>query len=222
MRLMVQALQAAATGCTGVFLNSLPDFGDSGAELRQAQNILTASKRAGITHVVYSSAIGVDRYGSFFNSDPQSFLGHYFRAKRAIEQEVQNGGFETWTILRGVTFMSNFLLPSASFMFPELTAEGRFVSAYSPDTKILLVDPEDIGGFGFAAFSNPEKFGGKGVDIAAEALAVHEMASLMEKVSGKRVEVRFRTRGRSASARGDKSHYRESGKAENSATMGKN
>jgi uncharacterized protein YbjT (DUF2867 family) len=187
------ALQAAATGCTGVFLNLFPSFEDAEAEVRHAQNILAASKRAGIAHVIYSSAIGVDRHESFFKADPESFLGNYFRSKRAIEEEVQTGGYETWTILRGVTFMSNFLIPSASFMFPELTAEGRLVSAYTPDTKILLVDPEAIGGFGFAAFSNPQKFGGKDIDIAAEALGVQQMATLMEKVSGKKIEVRFRT-----------------------------
>lgn len=187
------ALKAAATGCTGVFLNAFPSFEDAGAELRHAQNILAASKNAGITHVIYSSAIGVDRYETFYKPDPESFLGNYFRSKRAIEQEVQTGGYETWTILRGVTFMSNFLIPAASFMFPELMAEGRLVSSYTPDTKILLVDPEDIGGFSFAAFSNPQKFGGKGIDIATEKLGVQQIATLMEKVSGKKIEVRFRT-----------------------------
>lgn len=187
------ALQAAAAGCTGVFLNAYPSFEDAGAELRHAKNILAASKQAGITHVIYSSAIGVDRHETFWKADPDSFLGNYFRSKRAIEEEVQAGGYETWTILRGVAFMSNFLHPSTLFMFPELTTEGRFVSAYTPDTKIWVVDPEAIGGFSFAAFSNPQKFGGKDIDIATEALGIQQMASLMEKVSGKRIEVKFRS-----------------------------
>jgi hypothetical protein len=78
-------------------------------------------------------------------------------------------------------------------MFPELPAEGRFISAYTPETQLYLVDPEDIGNFGFAAFSNPERFGGKGIDAAVELLGVQEIAEAMERVSGKRVEVTFRS-----------------------------
>lgn len=190
----IPALEAAAAGCTGVFLNVYPQFDDVGGEARHARNIIAASKRAGVKQVVYSSAIGVDRYKTFHNPDPESFFGHYFRSKSTIEEEVQNGDFETWTILRGVIFMTNYLLPSTTFMFPELPSEGRFVTAYSPDSKLHLVDPEDIGEFGFAAFSDPEKFGGKGIDISGELLSPQEIAEKMEKVSGKKIEVRFRTK----------------------------
>ena len=189
----IPALEAAAEGCTGLFLNVYPQFEDLGGEVRHARNILTASKRAGINQVVYSSAIGVNRYETFYNVDPEGFFGNYFRSKRTIEEEVQNGDFGTWTILRGVVFMTNYLLPASTFMFPELSAEGRFITAYSPDTKLFLLDPEDIGGFGFAAFSNPKMFGGKGIDVAADLVGVQQMMKAMEKVSGKKIEVIFRT-----------------------------
>jgi uncharacterized protein YbjT (DUF2867 family) len=189
----IPALEAAAAGCTGLFLNVYPRFEDFGAEVRHANNILTASKGAGIKQVVYASAIGVDRYETFHEVEPEGFFANYYRSKRTIEEDVQNGDFETWTILRGVIFMTNYLLPSSTWMFPELPAEGRFITAYSPDTKLLLVDPEDIGAFGFAAFSNPEKFGGKGIDVAAELVGVQEMTKAMEKVSGKKFEVIFHT-----------------------------
>ena len=189
----IPALEAAAEGCTGLFLNVYPQFEDLRGEVRHARNILAASKRAGINQVVYSSAIGVNRYETVYNVDPEGFLGNYFRSKRTIEEEVQNGDFGTWTILRGVVFMTNFLLPSSTFMFPELSTEGRFITAYSPDTKLFLLDPEDIGGFGFAAFSNPKMFGGKGIDVAADLVGVQQMMKAMEKVSGKKIEVIFRT-----------------------------
>lgn len=189
----IPALEAAAAGCTGLFLNVYPQYDDVGAELRHARNVLAASKRAGIKHVVYSSVIAADRYQSFHNPDPESFLGNYFYSKHTIEKEVQNGDFETWTILRGPVFMTNYLLPGSALMFPQLSAEGQFISASTPEAKLYLIDPEDIGGFSFAAFANPEKFGGKGIDIASELLGVREMAEIMEKVSGKTVEVRFLT-----------------------------
>jgi uncharacterized protein YbjT (DUF2867 family) len=89
----IPALDAAAAGCTGLFLNVYPRFDDLGAELRHARNILAASKSAGIKQVVCASAIGVDRYESLYDLDPESFLGNYFRSKRTIEEEVQNGGY---------------------------------------------------------------------------------------------------------------------------------
>jgi uncharacterized protein YbjT (DUF2867 family) len=164
----VPALEAAAAGCTGAFVNVYPLFDDWPAEVRHAKNILAASKRAGVKHVVYASVLGANHYETFYNPDLNTFHENYFRSKRTIEEEVQNGDFETWTILRGATFMSNFLLPSSMYMFPELSKEGRFISGYTPETKLLLIDPEDIGSFGFAAFSNPEKYGGKSIDIAGE------------------------------------------------------
>lgn len=48
------AIEKAAAGCNALFLNSYPSHTDSGAELRQAQNILTAAKSAGIKQVIYS------------------------------------------------------------------------------------------------------------------------------------------------------------------------
>jgi uncharacterized protein YbjT (DUF2867 family) len=183
------ALEAAAAGCNGLFLNCTINFEDLNAEVRHAQNILKASKVAGIGHVVYSSAMFVDEFD--IESTSVDFLRQYFIRKREIEQEVQNGGWQTWTILRGGNFMSNYLLPVASFMFPQLVSEGRLVTAYIPETKVLLVHPEDIGAFGFAAFSEPKRFGGKGITVVAEALTLQNMADQMEKVSGKKVHVTF-------------------------------
>lgn len=189
----VPVVEAAAAGCIGVFVNVYPLFDDWPAEVRHARNILAASKRAGIKHVVYASVLGANRYETFYNPDPNSFHENYFRSKYTIEEEVKNSDFETWTILRGASFMSNFLLPSSLYMFPELSKEGRFISGYTPDTNLLLVDPEDIGGFGFAAFSSPEKYRGKAIDIAGESLGVEQIIKRMEKVSEKKIEMKFFT-----------------------------
>jgi uncharacterized protein YbjT (DUF2867 family) len=187
------ALEAAAAGCTGAFVNVYPLFDDWSAEIRHGKNILAASKRAGVKHVVYASVLGANHYETFYNPEPNTFHENYFRSKRTIEGEVQNGDFETWTILRGATFMSNFLLPSSMYMFPELSKDGRFISGYSPETKLLLIDPEDIGSFGFAAFSSPEKYGGRAIDIAAESLGVEQIIKTMEKVSEKKIKAKFFT-----------------------------
>jgi uncharacterized protein YbjT (DUF2867 family) len=121
-------------------------------------------------------------------------MGVYFRNKRAIQEAVQNSGLETYTILRGTQFMTNFLLPSALFQFPGLSTEGILLTSFNSETKLPLFDPGDFGGFVLAALIDPERYAGKGLDLAVEKLGMEEIAKLMEKVSGKKVGVRFRTR----------------------------
>lgn len=125
--------------------------------------------------------------------DPESFMGIYFRNKRAIQEAVQNSGLETYTILRGTHFMTNFLLPSALFQFPELSSAGILLTSFHSETRVPLFDPGDFGGFVLAALIAPERYSGKGLDLAVEKLRMEEIAKLMEKISGKTIGVRFRT-----------------------------
>lgn len=187
------ALEKAMAGCTVAFINVYPSFEDAGAEVRHAQNILKVAKSSGIKHVIYSSVAGINSYGKSINPDPQSFLGNYYHSKTTIEKAVSTGGWDTWTILRGAVFMTNFLQPAASFMYPELGAEGKLITALLPETKLWLLDPEDIGSFATAAFRDSQTFNGKKIEIASEYLTTQEIASCMEKESGKKLKVHFRT-----------------------------
>lgn len=140
-----------------------------------------------------NSAVSVDRHETLLTVPPGTFMAAYFRNKRAIQDAVRSMGFETYTILSGAGFMTNFLLPGAAFQFPELTKEGLLLTSFNARTKLPLFDPEDIGAFALAAFLDPGKYSGKILNLASESLGVDEIASLMHKVSGKEVRVKYRT-----------------------------
>ncbi|MFC7992418.1 SDR family oxidoreductase [Streptomyces pilosus] len=83
------ALDAAVTGAdTVVHCATSPRGGDEKA----ARNLIAAARRAGVTHLVYISIVGVDRvpYG-------------YYRSKLAVERLVEESG-TGWTVLRATQF----------------------------------------------------------------------------------------------------------------------
>ncbi len=190
----IPAIKAAIDGCSLLFLNSSPSFTDTGAETRQALNILHAAKLAGVKHVVYSSAIHVNHPKDQAHLPPESFLANYFRSKLAIEEEVRSGKWALgWTILRGSSFMTNWLLPHAQIMYPDLVAKGIITTAFTAETKLWLLDPDDIGRFVAAIFMGQERFNGKDIDLAVQALSIEEIAERLAKVAEKKVGVRFWT-----------------------------
>ncbi|MFC8874746.1 SDR family oxidoreductase [Streptomyces ardesiacus] len=63
-----------------------------GGDERSAANLIAAARRAGVSHLVCISIVGVDRMP----------LGHY-RTKLAVEQQVAESGLG-WTVLRTTQF----------------------------------------------------------------------------------------------------------------------
>ncbi|GAA5011928.1 SDR family oxidoreductase [Streptomyces hyderabadensis] len=63
-----------------------------GGDERSAANLIAAARRAGVSHLVYISIVGVDRVP----------LG-YYRSKLAVEQLVAESGLG-WTVLRATQF----------------------------------------------------------------------------------------------------------------------
>jgi hypothetical protein len=97
--------------------------------------------------------------------------------------------------------MSNFLLPSAAFQFPELGPDGVPLTLFTPETKVPCFDPEDFGKSALAALSDPGKCGEQAIDLAVENLGMEEVTKLIGKVSGK-VTAQFRTDEEVKSKRG--------------------
>lgn len=188
----IPAITAAAKSCTGLFLNVFPSFVDDG-ELRHARNILAAGKTTGIKHVIYTSSAGTGEHERLSNWNPKSMMGSYYLSKTAVEEEVRNGGWETWTIFRPGYFMTNFLLPDAAYMFPDLATEQVFECACSPDTKLMLVDPADVGRFTTAAFLDPRRYGGKVIPIFVEKMAIGPIVEALSKTAGKEIHVKYHT-----------------------------
>ncbi|MEU3821885.1 NAD(P)H-binding protein [Streptomyces sp. NPDC030392] len=84
-----KGLDAALAGATTVVhCATTPTGGDE----RAARRLIDAAGRAGVTHLVYISIVGVDRVP----------LG-YYRTKLAVERLVEHSGL-SWTILRTTQF----------------------------------------------------------------------------------------------------------------------
>jgi uncharacterized protein YbjT (DUF2867 family) len=184
------AISTAAAGCNGLFLNLPPGTGEI-TGLQRAINILAVAKASRVQHLVFTSGIGIGKQDQFLNWDPKNLTASFILEKQAIEEEIRKIEWGTWTILRPGSFMTNFLVPLASFMFPDLVKEGIFVSAYTVDSRLPLVNPDDIGLFGGGALLNPRRFGGQEVEIAAELMSVEGVVAALAKASGRKIETRY-------------------------------
>ncbi|MFD0313702.1 SDR family oxidoreductase [Streptomyces flavalbus] len=82
------ALDAALDGVETVVHCASSPRGDE----RAAANLITAARRAGVSHLVYISIVGVDRvpFG-------------YYRTKLAVERQIEESGLG-WTVLRTTQF----------------------------------------------------------------------------------------------------------------------
>ncbi|KAK3352689.1 hypothetical protein B0T25DRAFT_500978, partial [Lasiosphaeria hispida] len=183
------ALTAALAGCTHLFLNTVPSLppADITHERAQASAILTLAASAGVRHVVYSSALAIDRLGDVAVFDAGSLVGKMLLNKAAVEEELKGAGFETWTVLRGASFMENFLPPKVAMYFG-LVETGTWTMALLPGAKMPLVGADDIAKFAVAAFKDPARFAGKEIPIAGDELSPEEIMELLSEAAGKQLK----------------------------------
>jgi uncharacterized protein YbjT (DUF2867 family) len=165
-----QALDAALSGAYGVY-SVQTFFGPDGVagEERQGRAIADAAARAGVEHFVYGSVGGAER---------DSGIPH-FESKGRTEKHIAELGLPA-TVLRPALFMSNF-----AFMGPVLAGNGLVLSlALKPETKLQMIDAEDIGLFAADALDNPKDYLGRQLEIASDELTGPQMAEVFERVSG--------------------------------------
>ncbi|KAJ5105306.1 hypothetical protein NUU61_002653 [Penicillium alfredii] len=185
-----ECLTRSMTNCTTLFLNLMPSFTDSTKEVRQAQMILSVAKKAGIKHVIYSTALAVNDPERLAHWDPNSALGMVVLSKQVIEREVREGGFKYWTILRPGNFMTNHLAPHVQ-MYQGLAETGQFTTSLTPGSLIPMVDPNVIGQFGAAATLDPVKFHQEEVEIVSELLTVDEVMQGLSRATGREFKATF-------------------------------
>ncbi|KAF2674149.1 NAD dependent epimerase/dehydratase [Microthyrium microscopicum] len=189
-------IRRAAAGCTGLFLNLMPSLTpgfEFDNELLEARNVLAEAKAAGIKHVIYSTSLSVGKHEQLPGWDPKSTYARAILSKHAIEEEVRNGGFDTWTIIRPAYFMTNFLGFFGAWIFPELSKEHKFVASFKADTVLPLIDPHDIGAFTAAALSDPKKFGGQAIEIAGDTITATQVVDAISMAAGVPIKAKFRT-----------------------------
>jgi uncharacterized protein YbjT (DUF2867 family) len=166
------ALDRALKGAYGVF--SVQNFGEAGVEgeVRQGKALADAARGAGVGHFLYSSVGSAHR---------NTGIPH-FDSKFAIEEHVRSSGLPH-TILRPVFLMENW-----EWMGREAIHSGTLSFPLDPGKLLQQIAVDDIGVFAALAFSNPDRWLGRAVDLAGDELTMPEVAGAFGRVIGRPVE----------------------------------
>ncbi len=168
------SLARAAEGVWGVF--AVQNTWEAGVEREEEQGkrLARIAKDAGVQHYVYSSVASAQR---------QTGIPH-FENKWRIEETVRRLGFPSYTIVRPVFFMENFLSP----MMKTGLAEGELRMALEPATVLQMIAVEDIGKYDAWAFDNHEALNGRAFDIAGDAKTMPQTAEIFSAAAGRKIE----------------------------------
>ena len=168
----VASLRTALAGVSAAYsVQQWTEKGGTAKEELYGKRFADAVKASGSTHLVYSSAEGVER---------NSGLAHY-ESKWAIEQHIRGLGLPA-TILRPVGFMDAFGVPAIQRgMFL-----GIFKANFGPSLPIQFVATYDIGWFAARALEEPEKYAGRVIPLAGDQLSINDIVRTFKAVTGKK------------------------------------
>lgn len=185
----VPAIQAAAAGVTGIFLNLWPTPKPED-QLSQAKSFIDAAKQANSSTIVVSTA--------FLTGRPELWTGvdgleAYYTGKAIVEDAVRQAGLPSYSILRPSFLMHNYLVPDSQYHFPELAPKGILAHAYKAGRRMPHLDAADVGKFAAEALLNPEAFNGHEIELGFQNLTPEEAADAIRQVSGRPIPVHRRT-----------------------------
>jgi uncharacterized protein YbjT (DUF2867 family) len=134
----VASLERALDGAWGVFgVQNTWEAGVEGEET-QGKRLAEVAKKKGVQHFVYSSVGSAHR---------KTGIPH-FDNKWRVEEAIRGMGLPSYTILRPVFFMENWVSP----WFKPAIDEGNVAIGIKPDTKLQMIAVKDIGQYGAIAF----------------------------------------------------------------------
>ena len=169
------SLERALAGAWGVF--AVQNTWEAGVEREEEQGkrIAEVARGQGVQHYVYTSVASAHR---------KTGIPH-FDNKWRVEERVRALGFPSYTILRPVFFMENFVLPS----FLPGIQQGQLAVALKPETVLQMIAVADIGKYGRWAFENHAALNGRAVDLAGDRATMPATAEILSKAA--RREVKF-------------------------------
>lgn len=169
-----ESLAKAAEGVWGVF--SVQNSWDAGpeGEVEQGTQFARICREAGVHHFVYASVGSADR---------QTGVPH-FESKWRIEEVVRQLKFPSYTVIRPVFFMENFLSP----WMREGLEDGKLAVPLNPATPLQMIAVEDIGRFGAWAFEHYHRLNGKAIDIAGDERTMPEAAAIIAAAADRDIE----------------------------------
>lgn len=154
----------------GVFSVQNPWVNGIDLELKHGKAIALQAKKSKVSHLVYSSAGGVERKTNI----------PFYNSKWEIEEYIRKIGLP-FTIFRPVFFMENWLFQQHEIM------NGKLSQPLSPSTVLQQISVNDIGYFVTLAFSFPEQWLWKCLEIAGDACSMKDLTRLFSEVMGKEV-----------------------------------
>jgi uncharacterized protein YbjT (DUF2867 family) len=168
-----ESLRRACRGAWGVYsVQNTWTAGVEGEE-EQGKRLATVAREAGVTHFVYSSVASAQR---------KTGIPH-FENKWRIEEAVRAAGFPSWTILRPVWFMTNWLSP---WNKPGID-EGKLAVGLPAGTRLQEIALEDIGKYGALAFERQEELNRRAIDIAGDEKTMTEVAEILSRAAGRKI-----------------------------------
>lgn len=181
-------LAPAMKGVTGVFAVPRPDVNGSDSERLQGFAVIKAALDAGVKHFVQSSVCQAGEHDSFPGWSEGYWAQRYWLDKWEVEEAVRAAGFPYWSILRPTFIMENFKGARAQFLYPQLSG-GKILTPVNPDAELQLIAGADIGAAACAVLEDPERFGGKTIDLVSETLTMAETAAVLGEALGKTVKL---------------------------------
>lgn len=158
--------------CDGIFCNLVFIYGIK-KEIKQGFELVSASKESNVKHFVYASVIG---------SDLNTGIPHW-ESKNKIEGHIKASGM-SYTILRPSSLYENMLLPQVKSRI----LKGKLVLPNHKTTVQQFISSEDVGKIATTVFSNPAKYKGLTINLAAEEMNSEQLASTFSKVMGREIK----------------------------------
>lgn len=164
------SLDKAMQDVYGVFcVTNFWEFGTGKKELTQSQNLADSAKRHNIQHFVLASIARCD-------DNPN--LAH-FVTKYEAEKYIHSAGLP-FTFLRTVYFMDNLKPGTEGYAL-----HWAFMAEYLGNTSsIQMISCEDIGWFAAHAFTHPEEWKNRTIDIAGDEVTYSKAMKTFEKIMG--------------------------------------
>ncbi|MFJ4831888.1 NmrA family NAD(P)-binding protein [Streptomyces sp. NPDC088747] len=181
-------LAAAVDGVRAVFSVQMPAYTGQGfdfaGEVRQADNLMTAARAAGVEQFVQSSTSGVDQHvkAPGWAEGRWAMMEAPLGTKAATQNRLRELDFRYWTLLKPSFFMENFE-PSMRFYFPR-GVQGGLVTVVKPGTHLALVAARDLGRAAAAALAAPAEFHRLELELASDYLTMTQIAETLSRALG--------------------------------------
>lgn len=167
------SITAALKGVDGVFSVQNPMDSDGIAtEIRQGIGLADAALKAGVKHFIYSS-VGAANQGTGIP---------FFDSKGQIERHIRASGLPC-TIVRPVFFMENFYN-----YFRQPILGGTLPLPLDPGKTLQMIAVEDIGRCVAQAFTEPERWLNREVELAGDEMTMPQVAETLTRLLGRPVK----------------------------------